>query len=87
MASLLLVGQFLKGDRTMEPIDKDCRQRENIAPGDIVGIVQKKDQRSGRITEGRVKEILTRSHTHPHGIKVRLSDGLVGRVRYVYTKA
>jgi len=49
----------------------------------MVGIVQKKDQRIGTITEGRVKEILTRSRSHPHGIKVRLIDGLVGRVQYV----
>ena len=70
----------------MERIDRDGRQRKNIVPGDMVGIVQKKDQRSGRITEGRVKEILTRSHSHPHGIKVRLLDGLVGRVRYIYTE-
>ncbi|MDD5686045.1 MAG: YwbE family protein, partial [Methanoregulaceae archaeon] len=44
---------------------------------------KKKDQRNGSITEGRVREILTRSGSHPHGIKVRLVEGPVGRVRYV----
>ncbi|KQC10281.1 MAG: hypothetical protein APR55_09385 [Methanolinea sp. SDB] len=64
-------------------METDGRQRDRIAPGDTVGIVQKKDQRNGSITEGRVQEILTRSRSHPHGIKVRLIDGHVGRVRYV----
>lgn len=49
----------------------------------MVGIITKKDQRNGKITEGMVREILTRSHSHPHGIKVRLIGGLVGRVKYV----
>ena len=58
-------------------------KRENITIGCIVRIVQKQDQRTGRITEGIVKDILTRSATHPHGIKVRLENGLVGRVKEI----
>jgi uncharacterized repeat protein (TIGR03833 family) len=63
----------------------DCegKQRENICPGDLVKIVLKKDQISGRLTEGRVREILTGSAYHPHGIKVRLEDGSVGRIRHI----
>ncbi len=63
--------------------ESDGRQRKNIRPGDRVLIVQKKDQRSGAQTEGVVREILTNSAAHPHGIKVRLTDGKVGRVRSV----
>lgn len=59
----------------------DGRQRRNISPGDAVRIVLKKDQRTGKLTEGIVKDILTNSPTHPHGIKVRLADGQVGRVQ------
>jgi uncharacterized repeat protein (TIGR03833 family) len=65
------------------PIDRDGRQRGTISPGDRVAIVQKKDQRSGRLTEGNVREILTRSAFHPHGIKVRLEDGSVGRIHQI----
>ncbi len=46
-------------------------------------IVQKQDQRTGKLTEGIVKDILTNSSTHPHGIKVRLENGLVGRVQQI----
>lgn len=56
------------------------RKRENIKPGLRVRIVMKQDQRTGAETEGVVKDILTRSAFHPHGIKVRLEDGRVGRV-------
>ena len=55
--------------------------RADIKPGTCVKVVQKKDQRSGKLTEGIVKEILTKSATHPHGIKVRLESGIVGRVK------
>jgi uncharacterized repeat protein (TIGR03833 family) len=55
--------------------------RANIRTGMRVKIVLKKDQRSGVLTEGIVESILTNSPTHPHGIKVRLQDGQVGRVR------
>lgn len=58
-------------------------ERKQIKPGIKVGIVLKKDQRSGKITYGNVKDILTNSATHPHGIKVRLEDGQVGRVKEI----
>lgn len=59
------------------------RKRENIRPGLKVAVVMKQDQRSGRETEGTVRELLTRSAFHPHGIKVRLEDGRVGRVKRI----
>ena len=61
--------------------------RVDIKPGSHVKIVQKKDQRSGKLTEGVVKDILTKSATHPHGIKVRLESGIVGRVKELITKS
>jgi len=61
----------------------DGRRRVDIAPGLAVRIVLKQDQRSGRLTEGVVKDILTKSPTHPHGIKVRLENGAVGRVKQI----
>jgi uncharacterized repeat protein (TIGR03833 family) len=57
--------------------------RIDIKPGMRVSIVLKEDQRSGKLTEGIVKDILTRSSAHPHGIKVRLQNGLVGRVKEI----
>lgn len=57
--------------------------RINIKEGLKVGIVLKKDQKSGKITEGIVKRILTKSHNHPHGIKVQLESGQVGRVKEI----
>jgi len=59
------------------------KERAGIAPGKRVRIVLKEDQRSGKLTEGIVKDILTNSQTHPHGIKVRLKTGEVGRVKEV----
>jgi len=59
------------------------QNRENIKPGIKVAIVLKQDQRSGRLTEGIVADILTKSAFHPHGIKVRLTDGQVGRVQQI----
>ena len=61
----------------------DGTRRAEIAPGMTVMIVLKRDQRSGRLTRGVVKTVLTRSPTHPHGIKVRLTDGQVGRVKQI----
>jgi len=58
-------------------------ERKNIAPGMRVSIVLKQDQGTGRRTEGEVKDILTKSPSHPHGIKVRLVTGEVGRVKEV----
>jgi len=57
--------------------------RADIKSGLKVLIVLKKDQRSGKLTEGMVKEILTKSPTHPHGIKVRLEGGEIGRVKKI----
>ena len=61
----------------MKPLRKD------ISPGTAVRIVQKQDQRSGKLTEGIVADILTKSPSHPHGIKVRLETGEVGRVQSI----
>jgi len=55
--------------------------RADIKQGTRVKIVQKQDQRSEKLTEGIIKDILTKSATHPHGIKVRLESGIVGRVK------
>lgn len=57
--------------------------RSDIKPGIKVSIVLKKDQRTGTLTEGVVKDILTKSPHHPHGIKVRLESGEVGRVKKI----
>ncbi len=58
-------------------------KRANIKIGQRVAIVLKQDQRSGKLTEGVVQTILTKSATHPHGIKVRLESGAVGRVKEI----
>jgi uncharacterized repeat protein (TIGR03833 family) len=59
------------------------QNRKDIKPGDYVGIVTKKNQLTNIITKGEVKEILTNSAFHPHGIKVRLTSGEVGRVKTI----
>lgn len=59
------------------------QKRSSIQPGMTVLIVLKQDQRTGKLTKGIVKEILTKSPTHPHGIKVRLESGAVGRVKEI----
>ena len=64
----------------------DGQNRKNIVPGTTVDIVLKKDQRTGKLTRGVVKDILTKSGTHPHGIKVRLTDGQIGRVKEIHPK-
>ena len=61
----------------------DGRNRKDIHPGQTVYIVLKQDQRTGKQTKGTVKDILTRSSHHAHGIKVRLQDGRVGRVQAI----
>jgi len=66
------MGNFMNGTK-----------RADLKPGLKVLIVLKKDQRTGNLTEGLLKDILTRSPTHPHGIKVRLESGLVGRVKEI----
>jgi len=57
--------------------------RANIQPGMRVRVVEKQNQRTGRLTEGVVQRILTKSPNHPHGIKVRLDNGIVGRVKEI----
>ncbi len=64
----------------------DGKKRSDIQPGTRVQVVQKQDQRSGKLTAGIVQEILTKSPTHPHGIKVRLIGGLVGRVKVILSE-
>ena len=59
----------------------NCTNRENIKIGIRVRVVQKQDQRSGKLTEGAVQKVLTKSATHPHGIKVMLENKAVGRVK------
>lgn len=58
-------------------------ERKNIRPGISVKIVQKQHQKTGQLTEGIVKDILTRSAVHPRGIKVRLDTGIIGRVQEI----
>jgi len=58
-------------------------KRENIKPGSRVRVVQKQDQRSGKLTDGIVQRILTKSPNHPHGIKVMIDGGIVGRVKEI----
>jgi len=58
-------------------------QRSNIKAGMRVRIVRKQDQGTGKLTEGIVRDILTKSAVHPHGIKVRLEDGHIGRVKEI----
>ena len=60
-------------------------KRKNIKKGMKVKVVQKQHQRSGKLTEGNVKRILTNSSTHPHGIKVMLENDIVGRVKKIYS--
>ncbi|MEQ8905956.1 YwbE family protein [Ekhidna sp.] len=62
----------------------DGTKRSDIKIGSEVAVVQKHHQRSGELTEGIVKRILTKSSNHPHGIKVMLEDGIVGRVKQVF---
>lgn len=64
--------------------NKDGRKRADIEIGLLVDIVLKKDQSSGQLTEGFVKRILTSATFHPHGIKVMLTSGEVGRVKHIY---
>jgi uncharacterized repeat protein (TIGR03833 family) len=63
----------------------DGNNRDNIKFGAQVSIVQKQDQRTGKLTEGIVADILTNSPYHPHGIKVRLETGEVGRVQIIHS--
>ena len=67
----------------MESINLDGKSRQHIKIGQQVAIVQKLDQRTGKLTEGVVKRLLTKSANHPHGIKVQLQSGEVGRVKNI----
>lgn len=93
MASNLKIG-FLHGNLYKEISDRfekqgvyekmtNGQQRAAIRPGLTVDIVLKQDQRTGKLTRGVVKDLLTKSPNHPHGIKVRLTDGQVGRVKAI----
>ncbi len=62
----------------------DGRTRADVKPGLKESIVLKKDQRTGKLTGGVVKDLLTKSPSHPHGIKVRLENGQVGRVKEIF---
>ncbi|MFE8694751.1 YwbE family protein [Cytobacillus sp. FJAT-53684] len=62
------------------------KNRKDVLPGLTVEIILKADQRTGKLTKGIVKDILTNSGTHPHGIKVRLIDGQIGRVQHILSK-
>ncbi len=61
----------------------DGKNRKDIKPGLKVRVVQKQDQRTGKLTDGTVQRILTNSGFHPHGIKVKLESGIVGRVKEI----
>ncbi len=61
----------------------DGRNRKDVKIGLEVEVIQKHHQRSGELTEGIVKKLLTKSPNHPHGIKVMLEDGIVGRVKNI----
>ena len=64
----------------------DGKERKNLQMGSVVEVVQKHHQRTGELTEGIVERILTNSPNHPHGIKVQLEGGIVGRVKQVLEK-
>ncbi len=64
----------------------DGTQRKYIQRGLEVAVVKKQDQRTGKLTRGVVKDLLTKSPTHPHGIKVRLESGIVGRVKEILNR-
>ena len=70
----------------MENEARDGRQRKNIKVGSEVEVVQKQDQRTGNLTRGIVQRMLTKSRSHPHGIKVQLESGIVGRVKNVLSE-
>jgi uncharacterized repeat protein (TIGR03833 family) len=65
----------------------DGSERKDVRPGLMVDIVMKQDQRTGRLTRGVVKDVLTKSPHHPHGIKVRLETGEVGRIKEIVVES
>jgi len=70
----------------LQVILMNAQYRKNIFTEKEVYVVLKKDQKSGKLTRGIVKDILTNSSFHPHGIKVRLNDGQIGRVKKIVNK-
>jgi uncharacterized repeat protein (TIGR03833 family) len=79
MPGIIVMGKY--GESRMNE-----RNLTDIKAGARVLVVRKQDQRSGKLTEGSVKDILTKSPTHPHGIKVRLESGVVGRVKKIISE-
>ena len=82
MSRYIIAAKFLTNEWRDNSLNNGSK-RSNIHLGDTVDIVQKMDQRSGKLTRGVVKDILTNSPNHPHGIKVRLQTGQVGRVQAI----
>ena len=76
---------FDGGSKKRDGLMGNGTKRADIQVGIKVSVVLKQDQRSGKLTEGVVRDILTKSATHPHGIKVRLENGLVGRVKSIHS--
>ena len=83
MHTFIFLCIFVENFQKMISWRSEGKARSAIRPGMLVRIVLKKDQRSGLLTEGIVERILTSAPDHPHGIKVRLVDGQVGRVREI----
>ena len=79
----ILLKQTLRINQQYQTLLDSIPSRDKIKIGITVQIVQKQDQRSGNLTEGMVKRILTSSNFHPHGIKVELEDGTIGRVQNI----
>ena len=84
--SRLIIKLNSNGIEMREATTKPGSSRRNIHSGDTVDVIQKRDQRTGKLTRGIVKDILTNSPSHPHGIKVRLQTGQVGRVQAIIGK-
>jgi uncharacterized repeat protein (TIGR03833 family) len=76
-------GKIASGIDQVKPLSMNGKNRADIKSGARVHVVQKKDQRSGKVTEGIVRDVLTNSPFHSHGIKVRLTNGIVGRVKEI----
>lgn len=84
ITNLLIFNQHrYSGEKERNMIKMDGTKRSNIKIGAKVMVVQKQDQRRGKLTEGVVNRILTNSENHPHGVKVMLEGGIVGRVKEI----
>lgn len=82
--SIIIATNAVKRDMYKEFTIMNGNERKNIRSGIRVAIVLKQDQDTGKLTDGVVRDILTKSPTHPHGIKVRLMSGEVGRVKEIH---